>query len=629
MPPGAVAPQGGRLRDASQRSIRSGPAEGVGAMNGGGLSAAGTRRAGDGALDRWTAALALAAAVDRQPGRIFPDVIGKLAARHGDRPALLSRHETLSFAGLAERSNLYARWGLARGIRPGDRVALLMPNRPDYLAAWIGLTRVGGVVALLNTNLTGTGLAHCVRAAAPAHAIVAASLETAWRSAEPHLGADAPALWLRGEEAGTRDFAGLSDAPLDVGERPALTTADPALLIYTSGTTGLPKAARVSHHRVMMWSHWFAGLMGVGPDDRMYDCLPLYHSVGGLVAPGAALVGGGSVVVAERFSAGGFWDEVAATDCTLVQYIGELCRYLLKTAPSMADRGHRVRLACGNGLGADVWEPFKERFGLPRILEFYAATEGNFSLYNVEGKPGAIGRVPGFLAGRFAPAIVRHDPDTGLPARGPDGFCLRCPTGEAGEAIGRIAAADGTRSGRFEGYTAAADSERKVLRDVFAPGDSWFRTGDLMRLDTQGYFHFVDRVGDTFRWKGENVSTTEVAEVVATCPGVAEACVYGVSVPGADGRAGMAALVPGETFDPGVLHRHLAERLPAYARPVVLRLCDGFAVTETFKRKKAALAAEGFDPGRIADPLLLAGPDGYVPLDAALYERVVQGELRL
>jgi fatty-acyl-CoA synthase len=605
--------------------------------------AANTGQAGPGksgtpsALDTWVGALAMGAEVDRHPERTFPDVIEELAARFGDAPALLSDRESFSFRTLAERANRYSAWAAAQGLGAGSCVALLMPNRPDYMAAWIGLTRIGVVAALLNTNLSGAALAHCVRAATPSHAIVDAGLLGAWRSALPHLGLPVePGLWVHGE-AGPGlsridcDLEGRDGAALPASARPRVTTADRALLIYTSGTTGLPKAAHVSHHRVMMWSHWFAGLMRTGPGDRMYDCLPLYHSVGGVVATGSLLVNGGSVVIAEKFSARTFWDEVIRWDCTLFQYIGELCRYLLKAPPSPADTAHRLRLACGNGLRPDVWEPFKARFALPQILEFYAATEGNFSLYNVEGKPGAIGRIPSFMAARFSAAIVRHDPVTELPVRDAQGFCIRCERDEPGEAIGRIAEDEAARAGRFEGYTGAEDTERKVLRDVFKPGDAWFRTGDLMRLDRQGYFTFVDRIGDTFRWKGENVATTEVAEVVGSCPGVVETMVYGVSVPGSDGRAGMAALVVDGSFDPAVLQRHVAERLPAYARPVFLRLCEKFEVTETFKQKKTALAREGFDPAVVGDPLLLDGgaTGTYVPLDDALHARIVAGTLRV
>ncbi len=584
----------------------------------------------------WVRALGQASAIDAQPERLFPTVIDELAIRFAAAPALLSDRECYSFEDLAARSRRYSRWALSRGLAPGATVALLMTNRPDYLAAWIGLTRVGVVVALLNTNLVGAGLAHCIGVAAPAEAVVEDRLLDAWRSAVPHLGA-VPPLWVLGggDEAGTVSLepalACASGAPLAPSECRPLTTSSPALLVYTSGTTGLPKAARVSHHRVMMWSHWFAGMIETGPGDRMYDCLPLYHSVGGVVATGAPLVNGGSVVIAERFSARSFWDEVVRWDCTLVQYIGELCRYLLRSEPGPAETAHRLRLACGNGLRADVWEPFQSRFAIPRILEFYAATEGNFSLYNVEGKPGAIGRIPSFMTARFSAALVRHDVETGMPVRDAEGLCLRCGPDETGEAIGRIAHDPAARAGRFEGYTGADDTERKILRDVFAKGDAWFRTGDLMRLDRQGYFTFVDRIGDTFRWKGENVATTEVADALSACPGVLEAVVYGVPVPGADGRAGMAALVVEEHVDLTLLRAHLVAGLPSYARPLFLRVCARLAVTETFKQRKAGLAAEGFDPAAVADALWFddAEQGAYVPLDAALHRQIVAGRLRL
>jgi len=347
---------------------------------------------------------------------------------------------------------------------------------------------------------------------------------------------------------------------------------------------------------VMEWSHWFAGMTDAGPDDRMYDCLPMYHSVGGVVAVGAMLVRGGSVLIRRRFSASRFWDDVADGGCTLFQYIGELCRYLVASPPHPKERAHRLRLACGNGMRGDVWERFQARFAIPRVLEFYAATEGNVSLYNAEGRPGAIGRVPAFLAHRFPVALVRVNEETGDPLRGPDGLCIACAADEPGEAVGRIVADAATAARRFDGYTDAAASERKVLRDVFSQGDVWFRTGDLMRKDRTGFWYFLDRLGDTFRWKGENVSTTEVEKVVAACPGVAEAVVYGVAVPGHEGRAGMAAIVPGADFDIAKLYRHLADQLPEYAQPLFVRMVAELDVTGTFKPQKGRLAREGFAP---------------------------------
>jgi fatty-acyl-CoA synthase len=361
----------------------------------------------------------------------------------------------------------------------------------------------------------------------------------------------------------------------------------------------------------------------------MYDCLPMYHSVGGVVATGAMLVTGGSVVIRDKFSARQFWDDVVRQDCTLVQYIGELCRYLANAPPHPLETRHRLRLACGNGLRPDVWERFKSRFAIPQILEFYAATEGNLSLYNAEQKPGAIGRVPPFLAHRFPAAIVKSDLASGEPLRNEKGFCIPCAHDEAGEALGRIE----TRNpgSRFDGYTDARASEKKILRDVFKLGDAWFRTGDLMRKDQQGYFYFVDRIGDTFRWKGENVATSEVREAIARCPGVVDAEVYGVAVPATDGRAGMAALVVTEGFDLDALRRHVAACLPGYARPVFLRICAELATTTTFKHKKDELVRAGCDPAATTDAIWFNDPQrqAFVPMDPALYARIQGGHVRL
>ncbi len=514
-------------------------------------------------------------------------------------------------------------------MEKGDVVALLMPNRPEYMAVWLGLTRIGAVVALINTNLRGPALAHCLAVAEAKLIIVDATLESPLREAlwsTPR----APAIWTHGGKGALRvDIAvdAADGAPFEPSAS-SVTLDDRALLIYTSGTTGLPKAANVSHRRVMSWSAWFAGLTGAKPEDRLYNCLPMYHSVGGVVATGSVLVAGGAAVIAERFSASAFWSDINRFDCTMFQYIGELCRYLLAAPTHLKERAHRLRIVCGNGLTGDVWPAFQERFDIPRILEFYAATEGNFSLFNVEGRPGAIGRIPPFLAHRFPVAIVRHDAERGAPARGADGFCIPAERGEAGEAIGRVGA--GAGGGRFEGYTDAVESENKILRDVFKAGDAWMRTGDLMRQDSEGFFHFVDRIGDTFRWKGENVATTEVAQAIGSFPGVQAVSVFGVSVPNAAGRAGMAALVAGDGFDLAGLRVHLSQRLPAYARPLFLRLAASLETTETFKTRKQTMADEGFDPGRVFDPLYFddRAKGAYEALDAAAFAAIVEGGVR-
>jgi len=580
----------------------------------------------------WLRALALVGQIDRAPDRVLPRVVEEQALERPGAAALLSDEAQLTYGDLASLMRRYGRFALAQELGKGDVVALMAHNHPGYMAAWLGLTGVGVVVALVNTNLRGEALAHCLAVVSPRLVIASEELEAPAREAAART-PGAPKVWLLGPGADRLEaaFLNLPDHPLAPDERRGVTVRDPALLIYTSGTTGLPKAARVSHRRVMSWSCWFAGLLDVGPADRLYDCLPMYHSVGGVVATGALVVRGGSVVIARKFSAGRFWDDVVRWDCTLFQYIGELCRYLVRAAPTLNERRHRLRLACGNGLSGPVWREFQARFALPRIVEYYAATEGNFSLFNLEGEPGAIGRLPGFLAHRFPVAIVAFDADAGAPRRGPDGRCIRCDRGEAGEAIGRINAAGGDPAHRFEGYTSASETERRVLRDVFEPGDAWLRTGDLMRIDERGFFRFVDRIGDTFRWKGENVSAAEVAAVIEACPGVEAAAVYGVEVPHAEGRAGMTAVATSEAFDLDILNARLAEALPAYARPLFVRIVPALPTTETFKKATHRLSAEGFDPARIRDALYIDDPaaGGYAELVPETFERIARGELKL
>jgi fatty-acyl-CoA synthase len=583
----------------------------------------------------WLRALELTKPIAAHPTRTLPVIVDELADKFGDAPALLSEREAFSFRVLAERSNRYARWALANGVDKGDVVCLLMPNRPEYMAIWLGVTRVGGVVALLNTNLVGASLAHCIDIVAPKHIIVDAELADAFAGAQGQVTTD-PRIWLHGASGPDAsdialEVAALSGDKLTDGECRPLTVADRALYIYTSGTTGLPKAAVVNHYRLLIWSLWFAGMMDTRPDDRMYNCLPMYHSIGGVVATGAVLVNGGAVVIRDKFSASRLWDDIARWDCTLLQYIGELCRYLVHSPPHPLERAHRLRLCCGNGLRGDVWTAFKDRFAIPRILEFYAATEGNVTLFNYDGKPGAIGRIPSFLAHRSPTALVRYDDESGELVRDEQGRCIRCKPDEVGEAIGRVLSGSANLGSRFEGYTDKDASAKKIVRGVFEPGDVWFRTGDLMRKDPGGYFYFVDRVGDTFRWKGENVSTSEVAEILSGFPGIIEASVYGVAIPGQEGRAGMAAIVTDGAFDLAALRAHLATRLPEYAWPLFLRLRGQIEITGTFKHRKNDLMREGYHPPATTDPIYFndRARAAFVALDQALLERIQAGRLKL
>ena len=588
-------------------------------------------------LKAWVRALERTAAIERNPAITLPRLIDSLAERFESAAALVSPGAALSYRSLSHTAGRYARWAHAQGLhRSGGVVCLLMGNCPDYMAIWLGLTRAGVTVALLNTHLTGVPLAHSIRIAGPRAIIVGPGFGEPVRA----LAAELPgvACWAHGpDDCGfpriDHEVADHAGDPIADTEIPLPTLSDRALYIYTSGTTGLPKAAIVSHHRLMQWSCWFSGLMDITPADRLYDCLPMYHSVGGVVATGATLAGGGTVVLRERFSASSFWQDIREERCTIFQYIGELCRYLLNAPRPEGgeDTAHGLRLACGNGLRATVWEGFQARFRIPQILEYYAATEGTFSLYNCEGRTGSIGRIPPFLSHRYPVALVRSDAATGLPVRDTEGRCIRCGPGETGEAIGRIADRESAGGSPFEGYVDADATSAKVLRDVFAVGDTWYRTGDLMTRDAEGFFFFVDRIGDTFRWKGENVSTGEVASVLESCRGVADVAVYGVSVPQTEGRAGMAALVVNGDFDIAAFRQEVAARLAAYARPLFLRIVAALGVTGTFKLTKQELTAQGYDPARVQDPLYFdsARAGRYERLDALLHQRIIQGLERL
>jgi fatty-acyl-CoA synthase len=586
------------------------------------------------ARDAWIRALQATASLTPGSTLTLPALIEQIAQSSPSAVALIGEAQTLTYAELAAKVSYYAGWALQQDVGHGDTVCLLMRNCPEYLAVWLGITRVGGVVSLLNTHLTGDALRHAIATVSPKHVIAGAELVEAVDAVSTGVAPDL-SIWVHGDDQPShrridsetgmlRDDDALS-ASLPV------TLADRALYIYTSGTTGMPKAANVSHFRLMQWSRWFAGMMGAGPSDRMYNCLPMYHSVGGVVAPGAMLVSGGSVVIRERFSASRFWADIVSSESTVFQYIGELCRYLVNSPPHSKETAHRLRLSCGNGLRPDVWGEFRRRFNIPRNLEFYAATEANFSLYNCEGEPGSIGRIPPFLAHRFPVVLVKFDVETGEPIRNEAGFCVRCEPDEVGEAISKIATADAKGGAPFEGYTDQNASAKKVLRDVFAPGDAWFRSGDLMRKDARGFYYFIDRVGDTFRWKGENVSTTAVAEVISSCPGVNEAVVYGVAVPGTDGGAGMATIVTRPEFDFTVLRQHLAASVPEYARPLFVRVRDTIDLTVTFKQKKQDLVREGYDPRVTTDAIYFddRAKGMFVPIDAALHRRIEAGLIRL
>ena len=566
------------------------------------------------------------------------DLFERRARRSPAQPFVRFEGRTWTYAEANAAANRIAHWALERGIRPGQTVALLMQNRPEHLFTWLGLAKAGATTALLHAEARGAALSHALRESGCRLVVAGAECAEALGSLEPeqlaplelHVVADPaePDLTLPpGAKPLDEEIAGMSPWNPDRRVRASVRGGDPLFLIYTSGTTGLPKAARFSHSR-FMGGGTYALLAGFGRSDVLYCALPLYHTVGGVMCVNAVLRAGATLALARRFRASRFWQEAAESGATAFQYVGELCRYLLAQPQGAHDRAHRVRLAVGNGLRADVWPLFQERFRVAQIVEFYGATESNVSMVNLAGRVGSIGRpVPGVSV-----ALVRSDAASETPLRGADGRCIPCADGEPGELLGRIREGR-TAAGRFEGYTSREASERKILRDVFAPGDAWFRSGDLLRRDADGFYYFVDRIGDTFRWKGENVSTEEVSRALDAFPAVAQSVVFGVEVPGSEGRAGMAALVlrPGAALDADAIYRHVEQALPPFARPAFLRLAPALDTTATLKLKKVGLREAGFDPARCADPLFVRddAERTYRPLGPALHARLAAGALRL
>ena len=574
--------------------------------------------------------------IAKTPNRTIRDLSEELAAKYADRVALISERETFTYRDWNGRANMYAGWARSIGLKKGEVVALMMPNRPEYLSIWLGIAKAGGVTALINTNLFSQSLAHCINVVNARAVIVAVELMPLFETAKPFLQSGLQILAHGDTDAYPRIdkmLAQFSELNQPLAERVPLNINDKCVYIYTSGTTGLPKAANINHYRLQLAMHGYSAVTGATESDRMYDCLPLYHTVGGITAPGSVLTVGGSCVIREKFSAREFWSDVVRYDCTMFCYIGELCRYLINTPPGNYDTNHRIRLCYGNGLRPDVWIPFRDRFKLPHILEFYAATEGNVTLFNFDSKPGSVGRVPKWVEKKIVAKIVKFDVEKEDVVRNVDGFCIECAVDEVGEIIGEITNDPEKPVGRFEGYAEAGATSKKIINNVFKSGDSWFRSGDLMRKDALGYYYFIDRIGDTFRWKGENVATNEVSEALTGFGSFLETNIYGVPVPGFEGRAGMAALVMEDPakLDLAAFRTYLAQHLPEYARPVFLRFQHHLDITGTFKQKKVDLVAEGFNPDIVKDALYFNDmPRGqFVRIDTVLYQKIISGEVRL
>lgn len=547
------------------------------------------------------------------------------ARDNADHLAVVFKDRSYTWRQANAETDRWANFFESRGIGAGDSVALLMDNRPEYVFALLGLGRIHAVAALINTNITGKGLTHAIQISNACACIVGS--EHAGKLHEVHETLEnvpSEMIFEQAESVPTDTFPSanllLANFPTERPQPPTLPRGDaPMCYIYTSGTTGLPKAAIIKNSRWFSASAMFGrGLLELSPKDINYVPLPLYHSTGMFAGLGSSLMTGATLALRTKFSASNFWSDIRQFEATSFVYIGELLRYLLNQPASSEDTHHKVRVITGNGLRPDIWTTFAERFQIGEIREFYGATEGNAPTVNLENRPGMVGRLG------LGQSILRCDLATGDVLRNPDGFCEKVDVGETGLLVAQI-----STTTPFDGYADKAATEKKILHDAFAKGDRSFNSGDLITLHENWWISFADRVGDTFRWKGENVSTNEVAEVLNDAPGVLESNVYGVLVPGADGRAGMASLNCREDFSLEDFSSFVMAKLPGYQRPYFLRLQQDMRITGTFKHQKVDYRKEGFDPSLIQDPLFFLDGSQYLAVDHEVFSSLQEGTRKL
>lgn len=543
------------------------------------------------------------------------------AARHGDRVFIRFGDQQITYRQANETANRYAAVLADRGVRRGNVVGIMLRNSPDAVLLMLAVVKCGAVAGMLNYNQRSEVLAHSIGLLTVAEGgsradgtvvvaesdLVEAIVDSGADVGEGLITVENLARLAQGKPAGN---------PASASE---VQAKEPAFYIFTSGTTGHPKASVMTHQR---WLRALAGFSGLGlrlrGNDTLYCALPLYHNNALTVALSSVIDAGATLALAESFSVSRFWDEVIAAGATSFIYIGELCRYLLNQPPKPTDRAHKVRVIVGNGLRPDIWEEFTLRFGIKRVVEFYAASEGNTAFINIFNIPRSTGINPLPLA------YVEYDPETGDPVRDDAGRVRRVPGGQPGLLLSPV-----TRLSPFDGYTDKSASEKKLVRNAFKDGDVWFNTGDVMSPQGMGHAAFADRLGDTFRWKGENVATTDVEAPLAADPGVEECTVFGVEVPDTGGRAGMAAvkLRGGAQFDGKALAARLYDALPNYAVPLFIRLVNSLETTSTFKSRKVELRNQAYGP-EVTDPLyvLCGRQQGYMPFYADYPAEVAAGK---
>jgi citronellyl-CoA synthetase len=556
--------------------------------------------------------------------------------RNPDGPALLQGEVVLTYSQVNQWANRMAHHLIAQGIGKGDVVAVFIENRPELLVTILAVAKVGAISALLNTAQTRDTLAHSLNLVAPAAIVVGEELVPTFSAVRERVAIEATRTWFIADQNTCKPpgiapdgFINLMTACADgCADTPASSRQvffdDPCFYLYTSGTTGLPKAGVFKHGRWMR-SYVSFGMIALDmrPEDVIYCTLPLYHATGLCVCWGSAISGACGFAIRRKFSASQFWSDVRHYRATTIGYVGELCRYLVDQPPGAHDSQHGVKKMIGNGLRPGAWGEFKRRFGVNHICELYAASDGNIGFSNILNFDNTVG------FSLMSWELAAYDHDSGAPTRDATGFMRKVAKGEEGLLLAKI-----DDKAPLDGYTDPQKTETVVLHDVFKKGDRYFNTGDLLRNIGFGHARFVDRLGDTYRWKGENVSTTEVENTLLKHPTISEAVAYGVEIENTDGRAGMAAITPAEslaTLDFSELLAFARQQLPAYAVPLFLRVKVKMETTGTFKYQKTRLKDEAFDPGKTGDDPIYAwlpGTDTYVRVTEQLLAQIQGGKYR-
>lgn len=565
---------------------------------------------------------------------IFEDVVKK----HPTKIALQWEDVKWTFTELNEYSNAIGNFFHGEGLKRGDTVAIMVSSRPEFVCLWLGLVKIGVACALINYNLKNDALAHCINISVSKVIIVDAKYVEPVQAIKDKLKGHLRYYTVCNEISEKNSMSNEAqslDSVLKNGSRMAppcpkdAKCSDNMLYIYTSGTTGFPKAAVISHNR-FNYMATLAHYLIYKSTDSLYCSLPLYHSNGGIVGIGQCLCQGLTFSIRTKFSASNFWNDCIKYNSTVVLYIGEICRYLLAQPPRKSDKEHRVRMATGNGLRPEIWQEFVGRFKIEAVGEFYGATEGNANLMNVDSKVGSCGFVSRIAPGAYSVKLMRVDDDAEL-MRGPDDLCVPCLPGEPGMIVGKIV--KGSAIQDFDGYADPLASRKKVVFDVMVKGDSFFISGDILRMDEFGYMYFCDRTGDTFRWKGENVSTAECETRISKIfHNRVTSAVYGVFIPKTDGKAGMVCIAdPDRIVDLEELYIQVEVTLPSYARPLFVRMVNKLELTSTHKIKKVQLTEDGYNIEKINDPLyfLDLSQRKYVPLDRSIYSAIMDGQVRV